>query len=466
MSTSLRIPLILFILSFFAYFVFWLGLNITSKNDLLIQSEDAIPATYLPLSLLDGRGFVLTEYYNYFKKQWPNPENKLGKPYYLFNSQNGEYISAFPVIVPILAVPFYLPVSILGIHYSSDLIPITARCASAFFVALSVVFVYLSLVKITRNRKVSILSVVAYAFGSICWGTTSQSLWQHGINQFLLSAGFYLLLFNKSYSSILFSLAVFSRPTNIIFAVWAFVYVLIKDRKKAFVFLLWSLPPLLFQFWYDVTYLGGVLNHPYSVQQFTNWQGRFPEGFLGLLISPSKGLLILSPVFIFALTGIYYVWRKNRIPRTSALDYVTPPTQGRGNLSEEISHKSCYKTGLEYKALSIALLVFFLVMGKWIHWYGGWSFGYRMVSEALPFLTIFLGIYLSFNFKKTNVLRRFYFLLIVSILVQVISLLFDFRYWHATYDAGPFSTSWLWSLKDSMLVYFARLALIKFGFYP
>lgn len=426
-----RSSVAIFLLSFFCYFFVWLGLYSINQNKVLIQSEDTIPATYLPISILNNKGFILTDYYEFFIKNWPNPENKLGKPYYLFrdSANKWEFISAFPVITPILATPFFLPISILNIPYSSSFVPIIGRISASFFVALSCVFVFLLLFKVTKNYKVSILATISYAFGSICWGTTSQSLWQHGINQFLLSLGFCLLVNNKSISALPFSLAVFNRPTNIVFAVWSFVYILIKDKKSLIPFILWSLPPLFFQLWYDTTYLGGLLNHPYSVQQFTNWQGRFPEGILGLLISPSKGLFVLSPVFIFSLLGMCSVIKR--------------------------------KGYFEYKALVLTLLAFFLIMGKWIHWYGGWSFGYRMVSESLPFLAIFLGLSLETHLIKPRVKKIFLTLLVFSIAIQLTSLVFDFRYWHASFDNGPYNTSWLWSVKDSMLVYFAKLALIK-----
>jgi hypothetical protein len=431
MTFNLKAPIVVFLLSFFCYFFVWLGLFLVNKNKILIQSEDAIPATYVPLSLLKGNGFVLTEYYDYFIKNWPNPENRLGKPYYLFRFKKWEFVSAFTVITPILAMPFYLPISVLNVDYVSPLIPITARFASSFFVSLSVLFVYLSLAKIIKNIRISILATISYAFGSICWGTTSQSLWQHGINQFLLSCGFYLLFIKKPLSFLLFSLAVFSRPTNVVFALWAFVYILLKGRKDIFKYLLWSIPPLIFQLWYDDTYLGGVFNHPYSPQQFSNWQGRFPEGFFGLLLSPSKGLLILSPVFIFSIVGIVTIWK--------------------------------IKDFSEYKVLSIILALFFLVMGKWIHWYGGWSFGYRMVSEALPFLAIFLGFGLDAVLKRPLLNKMFFTLLAFSIFVQFLGLVFDFRHWHALFDDGPYQTGWLWSVVNSMPLYFIKLALSKFG---
>ncbi|PIS23273.1 hypothetical protein COT49_01090 [candidate division WWE3 bacterium CG08_land_8_20_14_0_20_40_13] len=428
---KVQISILLFSISFFCYFFLWLGLYKTGRNQILIQSEDAIPATYLPFSVIKGNGFYLDEYYNFFNKHWPNHENSPGKLFYLLEIPERGLASAFTVVAPVLALPFYLPISTLGINYKSPLVPITAHFAASFYVSLSVVFVYLILLAVTKKPKESLLAAIAYAFGSICFGLTSQSLWQHGINQMLLSLGTLLLIKNKPVSALAFSLAVFSRPPNIVFAIWACVYVLLKNRKTIISFLLWGLPPLILQLAYNALYLGGVFNYPYKDQQFVNWQGRFPEGFLGLLFSPSKGILVISPIFILSFIGVFRLW------------------------------KSKGKT--EFKLLSLSILALFLVMGKWIHWFGGWSFGYRMVSESLPFLTIFLVFFLVDFYKFPRWRSIFYLLLAFSITMQLSSLFFDFREWHTIYDNGPYNTAWLWSIRDSMPIYFLRLALAKFS---
>lgn len=101
-------------------------------------------------------------------------------------------------------------------------------------------------------------------------------------------------------------------------------------------------------------------------------------------------------------------------------------------------------------------------MGRWKHWYGGWSFGYRMVSDILPFLVILMVPYVKSDFfEKTK--KLFYLLFSISVAIQFIGLVFFDGIWHAAYDRGFRDTRWLWSIKDSEMLFYVRRVLVKFG---
>jgi len=103
-----------------------------------------------------------------------------------------------------------------------------------------------------------------------------------------------------------------------------------------------------------------------------------------------------------------------------------------------------------------------LILGKWKHWYGGWSFGYRMAADIIPFLVLLIAPFIKSEFFN-KYKKVFIGLLVLSIAVEVYGLIFFDGIWHAAYDRGFTDTGWLWSLKDSELVFNIRRILVKLG---
>ena len=109
------------------------------------------------------------------------------------------------------------------------------------------------------------------------------------------------------------------------------------------------------------------------------------------------------------------------------------------------------------------VLVHTIVLSKWKHWYGGWSFGYRMAADVIPFLVLLIIPFLkSHYFEKYK--KLFQSLLVFSILVQIFGIIFFDGIWHAAYDRGFVDTGWLWSIKDSEVAFNIRRVLVKFGY--
>src|SRR3990167_824647 len=99
------------LISFLVYFVSWFVVYSLGINKLAIQSEDTVPAMFLPVTLLKEGTFYANTYYDLILHRFPNPEDKnFDKdlvPFY-FKKVGNNYVSAFPVITPFLAIPVYL----------------------------------------------------------------------------------------------------------------------------------------------------------------------------------------------------------------------------------------------------------------------------------------------------------------------------------------------------------------------
>lgn len=419
--------LLIFCMSFLVYSVSWVGAYSLGINRTLIQSGDTLPSLYLPVSIIERGTFYLEGYCRFLA--CGGPEGRT--PFYLVRL--GEhYLSFFPIGVSILALPVYFLALKLGLPVTSFNIAVLGRISAALMVSGSVVFVYLLLREFLEER-VSFMLSLAYAFGSCSFGLSSQSLWQHGASQLLLAVSLFFLVRGSRdeklapWAGLFLSLATLCRYTNAISVIILSTYYLSKFRFRSFLrFLALGLVPLGFFLVYNFHYFGSLGNQGYAGQIFRYWSGPFPGGFLGEWLSPSKGILVYSPIFIFSLLGVWLFFRRKSEVQDSLFGWV-----------------------------SVIVLVHSLVVGKWIHWFGGWSFGYRMMADMTPYLSL-LWIPLVRSPWWWKAKSWFYGAVVWSVLVQLMGIVFYNGSWHRIYDRGYTDQHWLWSLGNSEVVYYIR----------
>lgn len=329
-------------------------------------STDTIGATYLPISLIRSNGFDFEKIYPaiFFQKGL----NKDNLPYYIIY-KNNHYFSAFPVFSSLLAVPIYLPAVILkGVTFenldpNAILILSLGKISAAFFAAVSTVFVYLSAMQFINRKKALILTFL-YALGTSTLSISSQSLWQHGASQMLLAITVYFFILGQRKKYLLpvtgffLGLASITRFANGFIALIFLIYLLIFERKSIFKFIQLTLPALIFFAWYQITYPGNIFFYKYEAWgEIANFNSSYLTGLLGLLIAPSKGLFVYSPILLFSLLGAVLAFRqKIRI--------------------------------LMFFSTLAALYV--LLIASWSDWHGGWSYGPRMLADITPFLTLLI----------------------------------------------------------------------------
>ena len=429
----------LFLGAFLIYFFSWVLVYSLGINKLAIQSEDTLPTMLLPVSIIKDHTFYVDNYYQMLLHKYPNPDDtdftRGFVPFYV--KQVGiHYISSFPLVAGLLSVPVYfLPVT-LGVPITWENLTVLAHLSAALIAATSGVALYVLLKKhLLQDDKKALGLTLIYLFATINFALVSQSLWQHGVLELFTILGIYFMYGKKYFMfGLSMGLAILSRPTAIVPATILGILLFIKSFKDKKLLLNYCLKAgigvllcALFFFWYNNKYYVSVENQGYASQIVSEWKSNFPEGFLGVWLSPSKGILVYSPVFIFSLAGL---WLARKKPN--------------------------------YLIFGLIVLLHTLVIGKWKHWYGGWSFGYRMSSDIIPFLILLLVPYLKSSFfEKTK--KLFYALVFLSVGIEVFGLLFFDGIWHAAYDNGFEHTSWLWSIKDSEFVFNMRRVLVKVG---
>jgi len=92
-----------------------------------------------------------------------------------------------------------------------------------------------------------------------------------------------------------------------------------------------------------------------------------PKALLAILMSPSRGLFFIMPVFLFSITGFIAMWRR-RIFRSETL------------------------------VLSVIIFGYIMINSGFYGWHGGWTFGPRYLVPMLPFLAIPM-IFSPWNYK-------------------------------------------------------------------
>jgi hypothetical protein len=332
--------------------------------------------------------------------------------YYLVPSidpQRRGYVNTFGPGAGLTALPLVAVERLLvgDLTHNKAVLWYGAKLVASFCVAVSVAMVFLAARELLGESPALAIAVI-YGAGTCVWSVASQTLWQSGPNvMFLALAGWCLVRVTRDGASDLWAAgcglavacAVVCRPTSALVVIaiglylaavawrhWQNPHPLPLSRKRArgdgderepqgfrfralrplVLYVLAGLPIAIWLGYHNWHYLGSPLTFGDMIasRQLAQlkagtsdvWSGSWFEGFYGLLASPSRGLLVFSPVLGFALWGAIQAWRD---PRFGVL-----------------------------RPLSLGTTLVLALSAKWYDWAGGWSFGYRLLIDTLPLLAL------------------------------------------------------------------------------
>jgi hypothetical protein len=151
----------------------------------------------------------------------------------------------------------------------------------------------------------------------------------------------------------------------------------------------------------------------------------FLAGLVGLLVSPSRGLFVFSPVLLAGVAGGVLVWRsKARDP---------------------------------LRFLTAGALVLLALYSCWGTWWGGSGFGYRLILEIVPVLILLLPLAWNRSIRRSPLLRGVFFVLLgFSIYAQFLG---AHVYPSAFGDNLDLEPARLWDVRESELVLCTRKLL-------
>lgn len=389
-----------------------LALCVYLANGAVATTGDTIPARSLPFSLLREGNFDLDEL------AFPRSERP---PYYLERSR-GHYVSSYPVGAPLLALPIYLPSALGTVVPESSFALQLEKLAAATLTALSVAVLFLTVRRLAPVGWAWAFTI-AYALGSSSLSTSSQALWQHGPSQLAIASALYCLVRGRAeprwlaFSGFPLAMAVVCRPTDILLALPVAGYVLIRHRSALLGFIASALPAAVFQLWYNVAYFGNPLRTQFAPTDGDVWSAALGQGLAGLLLSPGRGLLVYSPVFILSVAGAMLAWRRG----------------GDALL----------------RAVGLGVLLTVLVYGQWTNWWGGHGYGPRLLADLAPSLALLLcplQPWLARPWPRA----LFVVLAAWSVLAHAAGAFWQDGRWNAAPDVNVFPAR-LWSWTDNPL---------------
>lgn len=302
-----------------AWVVFAIALLVFNANLRTISAGDNIPNRFIPIAAW-GHGTLTLD-----------PVREAASigfvdPFWLRPSLTGDTVSGYPIVFPVLATPAFAPavawLSAFGwterrLHLVSEM---TEKAVSSCVAAASVALLYLFLRRRTTQGTALLLSF-AFAFATNTWVTSSQGMWQQSLSQ-LLFLGLLLLSageptrFRALAAGALTGLHVLNRPFALLLSGPLVLRFTLADRRKtglviagalavATPFVLWNLAHFGHPLGYYGTHtdrIGSLFSHPVL------------PGLAGLLVSPSKGLVVFSPFFLFLADS--RVFSKEASPRS------------------------------------------------------------------------------------------------------------------------------------------------------
>src|SRR5258706_1663094 len=251
---------------------------------------------------------------------------------------------------------------------------------SAFLMALLGSIFYFT-GRLVLPTRWSVITALGGILATQVWSTLSGSMWSDTWGIFLVGLVVWMLVAEASAGIRLRPISVatvlawtyFVRPTNAIPILAISVYVLLYHRslfaRYAVTGLIWLALFVLYS-WYN---FGKMLPNFYRTGRLTF--EHFGEALAGNLISPARGLFIYVPVtlFIFYLLARYR--RKIVWPRLVVL------------------------------SLSI-FAIHWIVTSGFPHWYGGASYGPRLMSGVVPWLVLLAIIAVQATLKQREELKN------------------------------------------------------------
>jgi len=330
------------------------------SNFKTIAAEDTVPASLLPIVLLtEGR-----IYFDSYEKHYKDT----GNPVYFFVHTNRGLVSSYPLATGLLATPIYaIPVLWWKVTHSPTIeewirfAGIMEKAAAAAIASISIiVFFYICCALNCREVTAFWLSA-AFAFGSEVWSTSSQGLWMHGPGiLFMLLSTLLALRQAQAPSSKLALLlglscgiAIAVRLNNVLFVGPILCWILCEQPRRFLLTLLSTSVVVIALLAYNKACYGNFTG-TYGM----SFETPFLTGLEGVLFSPARGLVIYFPLTLFAILGLAKV------------------TRG------PVTHRSIYLAFVVFISAGI------VSVSKWGMWWGGHSYGPRLLAEIQPFLLL------------------------------------------------------------------------------
>jgi hypothetical protein len=303
----------------------------------------------------------------------------------------------YPVGTPLFITPFVWTAGLTGEVFLPNTQADSAlqNFISGLTVAACALLMYFLLAAICSPLHSYLLAAV-FTFGTAIMSTLGTGLWSINLAMLFSLAALILLVYeavgrHRSLNSYLLGFLLFSaylcRPSEVLFVGFVFLYVLVYRRPVFLRLLLFTLSLLAVFIAYSFLELRQVLPEYYRSSAFELTWNFFPV-LIANLFSPSRGLLVFSPFLALVLAG--------------SLVFI----------------KSLWKNPI-FQLSGAWVLAHVAMISAWKVWWGGDSFGPRLLSDALPALLLLLALVWQTAQKKLGTKSQRAWVVVFAVLAGV-----------------------------------------------
>jgi len=409
-------------------------------------SSDLIPARFIPYWIQDSKK-ISFEKFAYPKiiineNQLDSYKNQIiGLPYkisdgkyrilpYFLIYHDGKLLPTYPLLPGFINYGFYnilrcnnivlpfpeivpeSPVESKNINYVMSLEKITSS-----IIAILSIYFFIKLLKmspISLSNRTSLFMGSIYSLATFHFSTSSQGLWQHGFVEFFLILSLYLLsktivlYFNNDtkyfkYSTFALGMVIvsipFARPSGLLLLFALFLYIpflskmdVLKLILRGAIVLFGAIIIFIFlgginYYLYD-NFIGGykfMKDSKYLLGMTDLWKNSSVNGMINLYFSPGFGLFIFSPFILFFSFSLF---------RKSKLYYIL--------------------------IILIVIVGYSILYSKYIFWWGGHSYGTRLLTDLSPLYVILISFSYRIIIKYKVIIICFLVSIFFSFFVQLI----------------------------------------------
>ncbi|MEI2742101.1 MAG: glycosyltransferase family 39 protein [Candidatus Competibacter sp.] len=282
--------------------------------------------------------------------------------------KNGHYYYYFPLGTSIISVPFIAVLNLVGLDILSYSSGISYEMylqiiISAISSTLTFLFLFLLACLYLDSNKSLIISAITW-FGTSFASTTATALWSHNFSTLFALSAIYFSIRSvkhqkyKSWPAIATSLffSYLCRPTLILLAPFLIAYIFVFSKKTAFYISFLFVAFFMIFVGFNLREFGQILPDYYYPNRLSGGE-QFFRAFYGNLLSPARGLVVFSPILMLVIVYFRKITLSLRQDKALLLILIWP-------------------------------IIHLIVISRFSHWWAGWSYGPRLMTDALP------GIYL------------------------------------------------------------------------
>lgn len=294
-----------------------------------------------------------------------------GKHAYQLARAKGRLLYGFGHGTSVLSIPFVAVMDLFGIspatadgQYNLAGEIIVEKMLAALLMA-SLVIVFFRTALLMLEWQWSAIVAIGAGFGTSVWSSASRGMWAHTWEIMLGGIVAYMLLARTARGSstrpallaTLVSWMFFVRPIGAIPAVAVGIFILICRPRELVTYVVAGAMWLAVLVAYSMRIFGTIVPYYYLSNDPHGMGVHFTQGLYGVLLSPSRGIFIYSPVLIVVLFLIARYWRS-------------------------IADRSL-------TILSLATIGAITVASA-LHpeWWGGNCYGPRLLSDAIPWFVL------------------------------------------------------------------------------